>query len=341
MIIKSVASTYLKKTVLQSSDLAENQRVPIPIGKEYKVRTFSAAEAGHYLVELDYNAGTWYLWSGHWQLPWEDHQEKPEIFTLASLKTIIPQASASDLETYCDPINQVLSDFEIATPSRAAAFIAQVAHESGSLRYKEEIASGRAYEGRRDLGNTQPGDGSRYKGRGLIQLTGRANYRACGLALNLPLEANPELVVKDPYTNAAVAGWYWQSRHINAAADAGDFQRVTRLINGGLNGYPDRVQFWERAKQVLSNPMSTSANPKTTIPQTWQAVSWRDFDAKVSQYFTVKEVTNSDPRRFPQADDIKRNIFTLAQALDQVREAWGSPLIVTSWHRLIARVILR
>jgi putative chitinase len=164
MIIKSITATYLKKEPVQSSELAVNQRASVPVGKEYKVRQFSAAEAGHYLVELDYDAGTWYLWSGHWELPWEDHQEQSEIFTLENLKRIMPHATATDIETYCSPINQVLSDFEMTTVPRASAFIAQVAHESGSLRYKEEIASGAAYEGRRDLGNTQPGDGQRFKG---------------------------------------------------------------------------------------------------------------------------------------------------------------------------------
>lgn len=341
MIIKSIAATYLKKEPLQSSKLALNQRASVPIGKEYKVRKFSEAEGGHYLVELDYDAGTWYLWSGHWELPWEDHQESSEVFTLESLKTIMPLASSADIETYCAPLNKVLSDFDIINTSRAAAFIAQIAHESGSLRYKEEIASGAAYEGRTDLGNTQPGDGKRFKGRGLIQLTGRANYRACGEALKLPLEANPELVIKDPYTNAAVAGWYWDSRNINPVADVGDFQRVTRLINGGLNGYRDRVQFWERAKKVLNQTTSHVVNSNLVIPRNWQSVNWTNFNARVSRYFTVQEVTNHDTRRFPQRDDIKQNIFTLAQKLDELREAWGSPILVTSWYRppLINRAV--
>lgn len=175
-----------------------------------------------------------------------------KFFTIENLKAIMPNASDSDIATYVEPLNKVLHDFNLATTARACAFIAQIAHESGSLRYKEEIASGAAYEGRRDLGNTQPGDGKRFKGRGLIQLTGRANYRQCGQALNLPLEQNPELVVEDPYTNAAVAAWFWQTRKINQAVDQGNFKKVTRLINGGLNGYADRFAFWERAKRVFA-----------------------------------------------------------------------------------------
>ncbi len=259
-IIRATTQTYLKKQPIQSSELAYDQKVEVPVDKEYTVLKYSEETDGHYLVELDYGAGIWYIWSDHWYLPWEDHGEDededdaetyPEFFTQANLKKIMPSASSKDIATYVKPLNKVLHDFDINTAKRAAAFIAQVAHESGSLRYKEEIASGAAYEGRRDLGNTQPGDGKRYKGRGLIQLTGRSNYRQCGKALDLPLEENPQVVVQDPYTNAAVAGWYWKSRNINAAADAGDFKKVTRLINGGLNGYADRLQFWEKAKKVI------------------------------------------------------------------------------------------
>ncbi|ACB53271.1 hypothetical protein cce_3923 [Crocosphaera subtropica ATCC 51142] len=332
--IKATTQTFLKKVVTQASQLSDNQKVQVPQGKTYQIINYAEAEQGHYQVELNYGAGTWYLWSGHWQLPWEDNQEEAEItktdfFSPENLKAIMPNATSADIATYVNPLNKVLSDFDLATTTRACAFIAQIAHESGSLRYKEEIASGAAYEGRRDLGNTQPGDGKRFKGRGLIQLTGRANYRQCGQALNLPLEQNPELVVKDPYTNAAVAGWYWQSRNINAAADAGDFQRVTRLINGGLNGYSDRLQYWERAKKVLGQ----QDHQKSNVPSSWKAVNWNDVNAKVSNYFTVREVINGDRRRIPTDDTIKQNIFTLAQELDKVREAWGSPIIVTSWYR--------
>lgn len=333
--IKATTQTFLKKTVGQASQLSDNQKVPVMEGKTYEIISYTEAEQGHYQVELNYGAGTWYLWSGHWQLPWEDNQEEIDFFSPENLKAIMPHASNSDIATYVNPLNKVLSDFDLGTKARACAFIAQIAHESGSLRYKEEIASGAAYEGRRDLGNTQPGDGKRFKGRGLIQLTGRANYRQCGQALNLPLEQNPELVVKDPYTNAAVAGWYWQSRNINAAADKGDFERVTRLINGGLNGYSDRLQYWERAKKVLSSGETsvTPTNNNVSVPSNYQSINWNDFNAKVSKYFTVREVTNGDRRRIPTDNTIKQNIFTLARELDRVREAWGSGIIVTSWYR--------
>jgi predicted chitinase len=127
----------------------------------------------------------------------------------------------------------------ITTRRRAAYFLAQVLHESGRLRWFEELASGAAYEGRRDLGNTRPGDGRRYKGRGPIQLTGRANYRIAGQALQLPLEDRPTLASQHA-VGWRIATWYMSTRELNELADRRDFVGVTRRINGGTNGLADR-----------------------------------------------------------------------------------------------------
>mgnify|MGYP001598830222 CR=1 FL=1 len=138
----------------------------------------------------------------------------------------------------------------IATPRARAAFIAQLAFESAGFTIFEERADGRAYEGRRNLGNTQPGDGPRYKGRGPIQLTGRANYQAAGAALGLPLEAQPELAARLD-VGFRVAVWFWNSRGLTPFADRGDFRTVTKRINGGFNGYDFRVNYYKRACAVL------------------------------------------------------------------------------------------
>ena len=132
--------------------------------------------------------------------------------------------------------------------------IAQLAHESAGFKYSEEIASGAAYEGRRDLGNTQPGDGTRFKGRGYIQLTGRANYDAAGKSLGLDLVNKPELAAK-PENAARIAAWYWSSRGLNKHADGSQagFDQITRRINGGFNGKADRDQYFHRALGVLQN----------------------------------------------------------------------------------------
>jgi len=144
--------------------------------------------------------------------------------------------------------------FAITTPPREAAFLGQLAHESGGLRYWEEIASGAAYEGRADLGNTRPGDGRRYKGRGPIQITGRSNYRAAGRALALDLENHPEQA-SQPDVGFLVSAWYWDSRQLNALADEDTedaYRRITRKINGCYTGWQDRLTYWHRARQALA-----------------------------------------------------------------------------------------
>ena len=118
-------------------------------------------------------------------------------------------------------------------------FLAQLAHESGNFRYMEEIASGAAYEGRKDLGNVNKGDGVRYKGRGPIQLTGRANYRRYGQQLGIDFENNPEIVAI-PSVGLLVACKFWSENGLNALADQDDVTTITRRINGGLNGFEDR-----------------------------------------------------------------------------------------------------
>ncbi|MCB2148969.1 MAG: peptidoglycan-binding protein [Deltaproteobacteria bacterium] len=145
-----------------------------------------------------------------------------------------------------------LDSYAINTKLRIAHFMGQVTHECAGFRTTEEFASGAAYEGREDLGNVEKGDGKRYKGRGLIQLTGRANYRHIGEELSLPLEDNPELAA-EPVTSLKIACEYWKSRHINAAADVDNLIKATKLVNGGLNGLEDRRQYLQKAKTALAN----------------------------------------------------------------------------------------
>ena len=113
--------------------------------------------------------------------------------TLAQLLKIMPLARTRAV-AFLDPLNAAMAEFSINTPARQASFLAQLAHESGQLVYVRELASGAAYEGRKDLGNVRPGDGVRFRGRGLIQVTGRSNYAACGKALGLDLLAQPALL---------------------------------------------------------------------------------------------------------------------------------------------------
>ena len=152
---------------------------------------------------------------------------------------------------YADALNDAMDVWQINTPQRQAAFLAQIAHESAEFRYVEEIASGEAYEGRSDLGNVVPGDGKRFKGRGLIQITGRANYASCGAALGLDLLDHPEFL-ESPANACRSAAWFWMTHGCNELADAGNFRKITLRINGGLNGYEDRLAYFERAKEALA-----------------------------------------------------------------------------------------
>ena len=174
------------------------------------------------------------------------------LINFDQLSLIMPLLRSEDAERYLPLLNAALEEFQINTPPRITAFIAQLAHESAQLRYFEELASGAAYEGRQDLGNTEPGDGHRFKGRGPIQLTGRANYKACGDYLGLDLISKPTLASSLQYA-FRVAGWFWTVKEdLNPLADAGDFRKITKRINGGYNGYDSRCLFYARAKQALA-----------------------------------------------------------------------------------------
>lgn len=169
--------------------------------------------------------------------------------TPAELASMMPAGSSRAL-TFADPLTSAMAEFGIDTSRRQAAFLAQICHESGSLRYVRELASGDAYEGRVDLGNTSPGDGPRFRGRGLLQITGRANYMQCGAALNLDLIEFPELL-ETPTNACRSAGWYWRSRDLNRYADNDRFGSLTRAINGGYAGIDDRIIHWLRIRRCL------------------------------------------------------------------------------------------
>lgn len=163
------------------------------------------------------------------------------------LAASLPQKMAARWFPY---VESALFEFGILQPQRIAMWLAQVGHESGGFFYTREIASGKAYEGRKDLGNTQPGDGERFRGRGLIQITGRANYKQAGDALDVNLIENPEMLESDELA-ARSAAWFWHSRNLNRFADAGDAVGATKIINGGTNGLDDRKRRWEVAKRIL------------------------------------------------------------------------------------------
>lgn len=152
-----------------------------------------------------------------------------------------------------DSIQFVIDNYDLSTVNRVAMFVAQCAHETGRFRYVKEIGNDayfQKYEFRKDLGNVQPGDGVKFKGRGFIQITGRYNYTQCANAIGIDIVAHPELA--ETYAVAAqVAGWYWQVKKLNMWCDANNCKKVTKLINGGYNGLPQRLALYNRMKILL------------------------------------------------------------------------------------------
>ncbi|MFT3771030.1 MAG: glycoside hydrolase family 19 protein [Minicystis sp.] len=192
--------------------------------------------------------------------PREEHHETTggagRIVSVTDLRKIMTKLPLAKGQRYIDPLNQAMAEFHITTRLRKAAFLAQIAHESGELQWFQEFASGMEYDIRvrpkkaRELGNVNPGDGPRYKGRGPIQLTGRNNYRACGKALGLDLEGHPELAI-GPGVAFRTAGWFWSTHNLNALADKSDFRAITRRINGGYTHYAERLAYYQRALAVF------------------------------------------------------------------------------------------
>lgn len=201
------------------------------------------------------------------------------LLTLEDLAAIMPNAGTNAIR-FVGPLNVTMQLFDILEPRRVAAFLAQIAHESSELTqvtenlnysvqglravFKRHFAlqelekfahhpidiANRVYAFRNGNGSEATGDGWRYRGRGLLQVTGRANYAHCGEALGLDLIEYPDLLIEPAYA-ARAAGWFWSSRNINACADKEDIVGVTRIVNGGVNGLDHRKAWYARAKEVL------------------------------------------------------------------------------------------
>jgi putative chitinase len=171
------------------------------------------------------------------------------------LQKICPDTPERLIKLYLPHILETLAEFEIGNVQRQACFLAQVIHESGGFRYMREIwgptEAQRKYENRHDLGNTKIGDGQRYKGRGAIQLTGRANYKKYGDMLGIDLEAVPDRA-ESADVAFRIAGLFWKEHDLNELADEGRFETITRRINGGTNGLAHRKELYEKALEVLT-----------------------------------------------------------------------------------------
>lgn len=173
----------------------------------------------------------------------------------------MPNLTEAKAAEYLAPLNAALAEFAINTPERVTAFLAQIGHESGDLRFWREIWGPTPAQKRYDppsnlaerLGNTRPGDGFKYRGRGPIQITGFRNYASYGQMLGLDLVARPELL-EEPLYGFRATGLFWKSNSLNEFADRDSedaFRQITRRINGGFNGWVDRLKRWHQARKIF------------------------------------------------------------------------------------------
>ena len=193
------------------------------------------------------------------------------MITVEALRAV--GATAARAAEVLEPLKAACAFYGIDTPQRLAAFLSQVGHESGGFRYTTELASGEAYEGRKDLGNTQPGDGPRFRGHGFLQTTGRFNHARVRDRLrerfgDVPdFEAEPERLAELQWACLSAAD-YWDWKGLNALADAGDFEGITRKINGGLNGLADRRARWAKVNARFDPPQDEASIRKRLIKYT-------------------------------------------------------------------------
>ncbi len=353
--IKATTKTYLKKQPIDSSELLDNEKVFVPVGKEYKVLKHSEETNGHCLVELDYGLGVWYLWSDHWELPWKEqnsaittntatessrHQSN-DLVTRQQAQSVYGRALS---DKQFKDLNDCLNRFEINTLSRIRHFLSQTAHESGGLKWLKELASGKAYNGRRDLGNIHPGDGPKYKGAGALQLTGFTNYQQLADFTHDPkvMEGVDYVSTTYPFTSAGV---WWKNNNMNALCDrGGTVKEVTRRVNGGYNGLADRQRYYDKAckfiRQIPSpssvapfqptNTQQVQTNKPTANYNKPEAVQ-RQID-RLTQYLPAGKTLNLDVKTkyFSQRDNYTQadrtcNSSSNAMYVDWLSRVTGKP----------------
>ncbi len=243
--ITAKVDTKLKKRLADSAQLQANEMIGVAVGKSYGVDKVESATNGHSKVTLASNSGTFYIFDQHWD-------------GLAMGKQIITQQQASAVfgtslsDSELQDLNSCLKRYQINTPARIRHFLSQIAHESGGLRWLKELDSGEYLEGRDDLGNVHPGDGPKYKGAGVIQLTGRANYQAFSKSIGdaKVMDGCNYVAQVYPFTSA---GFWWHNNDMNSLCDQGaSVEEVTRCVNGGYNGLDDRKHYYQKACQAVA-----------------------------------------------------------------------------------------
>lgn len=189
--------------------------------------------------------------SSEWVKAYRTEIQSPTLVTKSQLAFIWGCSESLIKDSEIVEMNEGMKLFQITTTSRIRHFLSQISHESGGGRWKEELASGKDYEGRADLGNTQPGDGPKYKGAGYIQMTGRANYQSFATYIKDPKVMDGVSYVADKYPVTS-AGYWWFKNNMNALCDTNPtVEQVTLRVNGAYNGLSDRKMYYTRCCQVI------------------------------------------------------------------------------------------
>ncbi|TYQ31061.1 glycoside hydrolase family 19 protein [Pseudanabaena sp. UWO310] len=246
-IIKAKVATKLKVRPVDSALLKlPNEAIDVPIGKTYGFDKAEPADNGHVKVVLAANSGTYFIFPSHWD------GLTLTIAQIVNAKQVEALFENPITNEQLQDLNSCLNRYKITTAPRLRHFLSQIAHESGGLQYTEELADGSEYEDREDLGNVNPGDGPKYKGAGVIQLTGRANYQAFSNAIGDPkvMDGVDYVAATYPFTSA---GFWWDNNDMNALCDSGaSVADVTFRVNGGYNGLDDRQYYYDKASGIFA-----------------------------------------------------------------------------------------
>lgn len=268
-----------------------------------------------------------------WFKTWStDGKQQDQLVIMAQATAVFGRAPTT---AQLSDLNDCLQRFSINTPARIRHFLAQIAHESGGLRWMEELADGSAYEGRADLGNTQPGDGPRFKGAGALQLTGRHNYQQLATALGDPrvMKGCAYVAARYPFTSA---GFWWQQNGMNALVDAGaTCRKISAKVNGRdpANDLADREAYYAKANVAIP---SKTLLPALNVPAQQPAVvrPTSPFTTHLTPSFTLGEFAlQQESRRFVHQYQVD-TAAELAGFLERVRRNMGNkPIVITSGYR--------
>jgi predicted chitinase len=245
LILAARKPTIQKRLPIDSKLLADDKKRDIEVGTVIEAHDWELQDLH---IKASLADGVWYFFAGHFDMQFP---QPKELITFDQLAAIAIHCPLERIRELLPHINAAAIEYSINTPLRICHFLAQICHESDGLNTTREYASGADYEWREDLGNIYAGDGVRFRGRGLVQITGRYNYLEVGKALGIDLISSPYRL-EDFDLAARSAGWFWDSRNLNHYADEDNFDRIMRIINGGRNGESDRWNYLVRAKKEFN-----------------------------------------------------------------------------------------